>query len=189
MRNRLLSERKVDAISGFAVSIMPIYAATGVKAHFMLYSAVGLVNYGYVLLAPPQSVAAEPQLCAAFVDGMLQGLKATMLDPGDAVKLFFKQVPEMALAEQAREQIRVGTGIMVYAAANPVIKTSGLGWIEPEAYQAQTDLVVQYLAKPGDKRPTMDALITNRFVGSVKFSADEFDEAQKNSREFRAYVT
>ena len=50
-------------------------------------------------------------------------------------------------------------------------------------------LVMQYLAKPGDKRPIVDALMTNRFVGSVKFSADEFDEAQKNSREFRAYVT
>ena len=112
-----------------------------------------------------------------------------MLDPGEAMKLFFKQVPEMALAGQAREQIRVGTGIMVCVAANPVIKTSGLGWIEPEAYQAQTDLVMQYLAKPGDNRPIVDALMTNRFVGSVKFSSDEFDEAQKNSQEFRAYVT
>jgi NitT/TauT family transport system substrate-binding protein len=189
VRNRLLSERQVDAISGFAVSIMPIYAATGVKAHFMLYSTVGLVNYGYVLLATPLRVAAEPQFCAAFVDGMLEGLKATMLDPGEAMKLFFKQVPEMALAEQAREQIRVGTGIMVYVAANPVIKTNGLGWIEPKAYHEQTDLVMQYLAKPGDKRPTMDDLMTNRFAGSVKFSADEFAAAQKNSQEFRAYVT
>ena len=43
------------------------------------------------------------------------------------MKLFFKQVPEMALAAQAHEQIRVGTGIMVYAATNPVIKTNGAG--------------------------------------------------------------
>jgi NitT/TauT family transport system substrate-binding protein len=189
VRNRLLPERKVDAISGFAVSIMPIYAATGVKAHFMLYSAVGLVNYGYVLLTQPHRLAAEPQLCAAFVDGMLQGLKATMLDPAEAMKLFFKQVPEMALAAQAREQIRVGTGIMVYVAANPIIKTKGLGWIEPKAYQAQTDMVMQYLAKPGDKRPAMGSLMTNRFVGGVKISTAEFDHTLKSSQEFRAYVT
>ena len=92
----------MDAISGFAVSIMPIYAATGVKAHFMLFSAVGLVNYGYVLLTQPDRVATAPELCAAFVDGMLEGLKATMLDPAEAMKLFFKQVPEMALAAQAQ---------------------------------------------------------------------------------------
>lgn len=189
VRNRLLGEGKVDAISGFAVSIMPIYAASGVKAHFMLYSAVGLVNYGYVLLTRPDRVASAPQLCADFADGLMAGLKATMLDPGEAMKLFFKQVPEMKLAAQAQEQIRVGTGIMVYAAANPVIKPNGLGWLDPKAYEAQTDLIMRYVAKPGDKRPTMDSMMTNRFIGSVKISGDEFDKVQKNSEEFRAYLT
>jgi ABC-type nitrate/sulfonate/bicarbonate transport system substrate-binding protein len=189
VRNRLLGEHQVDAISGFAVSIMPIYAASGVNAHFMLYSAVGLVNYGYVLLTQPDRVTTAPQVCADFVDGLLEGLKATMLDPAEAIKLFFKQVPEMKLAAQAPEQIRVGTGIMVYAAANSVIKTSGLGWIDPKAYEAQTDLIMRYVAKPGDKRPAVDSMMTNRFVGSVKVSVAEFDRAQKNSEEFRAYVT
>jgi ABC-type nitrate/sulfonate/bicarbonate transport system substrate-binding protein len=189
VRNRLLPEHKIDAISGFAVSIMPIYAATGVKAHFMLYSAVGLVNYGYVLLTRPDRVDAEPQLCAAFVDGMLEGLRATMLDPVAAMELFFKQVPEMALAAQAREQIRVGTGIMVYVAANPIIKTKGMGWIEPEAFETQTDLVMRYLAKPGDRRPEVASMMTNRFVGNIKVSAADFDQTLKNSQEFRAYVT
>jgi NitT/TauT family transport system substrate-binding protein len=188
VRNRLLGDHQVDAISGFAVSIMPIYAAGTVKAHFMLFSAVGLVNYGYVLLTQPDRVANSPQLCAAFVDGMLEGLKATMLDPGEAMKLFFKQVPEMGLAAQAHEQIRVGTGIMVYAAADPVIKQNGLGWIEPSAYETQTDLIMRYVAKPDDKRPTTDSMMTNRFVGSVKVSAAEFDKAQGNAAEFRAYV-
>ena len=66
VRNRLLGDHKVDAISGFAVSIMPIYSASGVKAHFMLFSAVGLVNYGYVLLTQPNRVATAPEQCAAF---------------------------------------------------------------------------------------------------------------------------
>jgi NitT/TauT family transport system substrate-binding protein len=189
VRNRLLGDHKVDAISGFAVSIMPIYAASGVKAHFMLYSAVGLVNYGYVLLTQPNRVATAPEMCAAVADGLFEGLKATMLDPSEAMKLFFKQVPEMALAAQAHEQIRVGTGIMVYAATNPVIKANGLGWIDPKAYETQTDLIMRYVAKPDDKRPTVDSLMTNRFIGSVKVSAAEFDTAHKNSADFRAYVT
>jgi NitT/TauT family transport system substrate-binding protein len=189
VRNRLLGERKVDAISGFAVSIMPIYAATGVKAHFMLYSAVGLVNYGYVLLTQPNRVTSSPALCGAFVDGMLEGLKATMLDPVEAMKLFFKQVPEMALAAQSHEQIRVGTGIMIYAATDPVIKPNGLGWIDPKAYETQTDLIMRYVAKPGDKRPSMDSMMTNRFVGSVKISAAEFDQAKKTADEFSVYVS
>jgi hypothetical protein len=95
----------------------------------------------------------------------------------------------MKLAAQGQEQIRVGTGIMVYAAANSVIKTNGLGWIDPKAYEAQTDLIMRYVAKPGDKRPAVDSMMTNRFVGSVKVSVAEFDRVQKNSEEFRAYVT
>ena len=31
--------------------------------------------------------------------------------------------------------------------------------------------------------------MTNRFIGSVKVSVAEFDRVQKNSEEFRAYVT
>ena len=48
---------------------------------------------------------------------------------------------------------------------------------------------MRYVAKPGDKRPSMDSMMTNRFVGSVKVSAAEFDKAKKNADEFRAYVT
>jgi ABC-type nitrate/sulfonate/bicarbonate transport system substrate-binding protein len=117
VRDRLLSEGKVDAISGYASSAMPTYIATGVKARFMLFSDYGLLNYGTALLTQPKRLAEESELCAAFVDGALQGLKATMLDPAEAMKVFFKQVPEMALATQAREQIRVGTGINIYVSA------------------------------------------------------------------------
>src|SRR5271168_3020366 len=74
VRDRLLPEGKVDAISGFASSAMPSYAATGVKAHFMLYSDYGMVNYGTTVMTQPQRVVNEPELCAAFVDGLMQAL-------------------------------------------------------------------------------------------------------------------
>ena len=52
----------------------------------MLFSDYGLLNYGTALLTQPKRLAEEPELCAAFVDGALQGLKATMLDPVEAMK-------------------------------------------------------------------------------------------------------
>jgi len=45
VRDRLLPEGKVDAISGFASSAMPSYAATGVNAHFMLFSDYGILGH------------------------------------------------------------------------------------------------------------------------------------------------
>ena len=189
VRDRLLPEGKVNAISGFASSAMPSYFATGVKAHFMLFSDYGILNYGTTVMTQPARVADEPELCAAFVDGILQGLKATILDPAEAMKVFFKQVPEMALATQAREQIRVGTSILIYVATREVIKTNGMGYMEPHDYEAMTDLVMKYLAHEGDHRPEIANMVTNRFVGGLKLSPTEWDQARKNAQEFRPYVS
>ena len=189
VRNRLLPEGKVDAISGFASSVMPDYAASGVKAHFMLYSDYGIPNYGTTLMTQPARVVDEPELCAVFVDGLLQGLKATLLDPAEAIKVFFKQVPEMALLAQAREQTRVGNGILMYVVTRDIIRTNGLGYMEPKDYEAMTDLVMKYLAHEGDPRPEISNVMTNRFAGAVKLSPAEWAEAQKNAQEFRPFVS
>ena len=52
-----------------------------------------------------------------------------------------------------------------------------------------TDLVMKYIAKPEDKRPDIAGMMTNKFTGGIKFTDAELDQAQKNSQEFRAYVT
>jgi ABC-type nitrate/sulfonate/bicarbonate transport system substrate-binding protein len=189
VRDRLLPEGKVDAITGFASSVMPVYAASGVKAHFMLYSDYGLVNYGTTVMTQPQRVANEPELCAAFIDGLLEALKATMLDPDEAAKVFFKQVPEMALVAQAREQVRVGAGILIYTVARDIVRNNALGYIDPKDYETITDIVMQYLAKPGDPRPEVAKMMTNQFVGGLKLSDAEWIQAQKNAQEFRTYVS
>ncbi|HVH82541.1 MAG TPA: ABC transporter substrate-binding protein, partial [Stellaceae bacterium] len=154
VRDRLLPEKKVDAISGFASSAMPSYVATGVAAHFMLFSEYGIPNYGNTVFTQPDRLEKQPELCAAFVDGVMQGVKATLLDPTEAIKVFFKEVPELALAAQAKEQIRVGTGIMTFVATRETLKTKGMGYIDPKDYEAMTDLVMKYIAKPEDKRPS-----------------------------------
>jgi hypothetical protein len=103
--------------------------------------------------------------------------------------VFFKQVPEMALATQAREQIRVGTGILAYVTARDIIKTNGLGYMEPQDYESMTDLVMKYLAKEGDRRPEVSQMMTNQFVSDHKPSLAEWDQMQKNAQEFRTYLS
>ena len=188
VRNRLLTEHKVDAISGFATTFLAEYVATGIKAHAMLYSHYGIPNYGNTLITQPQRVASDPELCAAFVDGMMQGLKATMLDPKGAIDILFKAVPELKLAPQMAEQVRVGTGLMIFVSGHETVTTRGMGYIDPGDFTAQTDLVMKYLAKPDDKRPDIDSMMTNKFAGTVKLSEAEFAAAQKNCAEFGAYL-
>jgi NitT/TauT family transport system substrate-binding protein len=189
VRDRLLPDGKVDAITGFASSVMPVYAASGVKAHFMLYSDYGLINYGTSVMTQPERVANAPELCAAFVDGMMQGLKVALTEPEEAIKVFLKQVPEMALVAQAREQLRVGVGILVCITAREIARVNGLGYLDPKDYETITDVVMQYLANPGDPRPDPTKLMTDRFAGGIKLSPGEWEQTQKNATEFRAYLS
>jgi hypothetical protein len=64
-----------------------------------------------------------------------------------------------------------------------------MGYIDAKDYEAMTDLVMKYIAKPDDKRPTVDSMMTNKFTGGIKFSEAELATAMKNCAEFRAYVT
>src|SRR5271156_5061886 len=99
------------------------------------------------------------------------------------------QVPEMALATQAREQIRVGTGINIYVSARDIIKTNGMGYMEPKDYEVMTDLVMKYIARATDKRPPVSDMMPSRFAGSLKLTAAEWEQTQKNAQEFRPYVS
>jgi len=90
---------------------------------------------------------------------------------------------------QAREQIRVGTGINIYVSARDIIKTNGMGYMEPKDYEVMTDLVMKYLAKEGDQRPDIAKMMTNQFVGDLKPSPAEWEQMQKNGQEFRPYLS
>jgi len=49
--------------------------------------------------------------------------------------------------------------------------------------------VMKYLPHEGDRRPEIATMMTNRFVGGLKLSSAEWDQAQKNAQEFRPYVS
>ncbi|MFZ2004171.1 MAG: ABC transporter substrate-binding protein [Stellaceae bacterium] len=189
VRDPLLPQHNVDAISGFATTFMADYIATGVKAHAMLYSHYGIPNYGNAVLTQPQRLAEAPELCGAFVDGMLNGLKVTLLDPEGAIKILLKAAPELALSATARDQIKVGTGLMVYVSARDLIKAHGMGYFDPKDFEVQTDLVMKYLAKPDDKRPDVATMMTNKFAGQIKLTDAEWATAQKYASEYSPYVS
>ncbi len=189
VRDRLLAERKVDAISGFAMSAMPGYVATGVHAHFMLYSDFCMPLYHNSLATQQARYAAEPELCAAMAEGLAQAVKATLLDPAEAMKVFLKQVPEMALAANGKEILRVGTGIYGYSAARDSMKLHGVGYYEPKDVEFMIDLNMKYVAREGEKRPVAGEIMTNKHAGAVTLSAAEWDQALKGIQEFRGYLS
>jgi ABC-type nitrate/sulfonate/bicarbonate transport system substrate-binding protein len=190
VRERLLLDKKVDAISGFAISMAPILYAAGQKPRFMLYSKYDLPLYHNVLMTQPPRLAKDPGQCEAMVDGLMEAIRFTLLNPDEAQSIFFKEVPELAMVAQAKERLWVGLGIWMYQAMYAPARTHGLGFGDPKDYVTMTDLVMANVATdPKDKRPEQDAILTNRFTGKIKLSDAEWAKAESAVKEFKAVLS
>ena len=184
IRERLLVDKQVDAISGFATSIIPSVVAKGLSTRIMLYSKYNIPNYGNTLMIRPDLLAKEPGMVEAFVDGAMQGVKFGLLNPKDGVDVFFKEVPEMAMAATARDQVRIGLGLQAVTLLQPYMKENGLGTAEPALMKTMTDLTMEFVVKDAGKMPDMETLFTNKFVGKYKLSESEWQTAEAGAQDY-----
>ena len=190
VRERLLLDKKVDALSGFAISMAPILYAAGQKPRFMLYSKYDLPLYHNVLMTQPARLAKDPGQCEAMVNGLVEAMRFTLLEPDAAQAIFFKDVPEMAMVAQAKERLWVGLGIWMYQAMYAPARQNGLGYGDPKQYETMIDLVMNNIATdPKDKRPAQDAILDNRFAGKLKLTEAEWAKAESAVAEFKSVLS
>jgi hypothetical protein len=185
VRQRLLMEGQVDAICGFGISIAPIFVANNRKVRFMPYSAYGLKFYNNAIFTRTEVLKAEPAMCEGVAKAMLKATKFCLLNRKEAVATFLKQVPEAALSANGPKTIETGLGIFAMTSIGTPSRTVAVGQTEDADYAYMTDMVMQYLGAPGDKPPALADLYTNRFVGDVKLTADEWAKAEADVKEYR----
>lgn len=188
VRQRVLMEHRVDAITGFAVSIAPLLVANGLKPRFTLFSSQGLTFYNNALITLPATLRANAKLCGAMVEGLARAMRFCLLQPADAMAVFIKQVPEIALAPTGAQQAQVGMGIFAATMIGAPAKQDGIGFAAPADYAAMTDLVMRYAAAPGDKAPDPASLFTNEFAGSLRLSPEEWAQAEAHVAPYRAML-
>ncbi len=171
---QILIEKQVDAITGFASSSVPVLLSKDIPIRWLLYSAVGVRNYGQTLTTQAKTLSAEPGLCAAMADALLEAEAFTLVNPDETLDIFLKEVPEMALNPGSKEFAKIGMGMWHYAIDHKEAREHGLGWSDAAAYSDMADLVMAYLSGPGMTRPAPDAVVTNRFAGKHKLTAAQW---------------
>jgi len=181
VRQQLLTERKVDAITGFGVSILPVAATSGSKIRFIYYKKHGLNFYGLGLITRRALYEAEPQTCQAVAQGLMRAIRFSLLEPRAALDLLFGQAPEMAMAANARMQAQFGMGLTNLATIDPVAKANGLGFTDMTEWGKMVDLVMEYAAASDDQRPAASQTVTNEFIGKVTLTPGEWETAGKNA--------
>jgi NitT/TauT family transport system substrate-binding protein len=186
---RVLMEKQVDAIMGFGSSSLPVILSKDVPMRWMLYSSAGMRTYGQTITTQPKTLETDPALCEAMTEALLEAEAFTLANPQESLEIFLKEVPEMALNSSSREFARIGLGMWHNGIDHPEPREHGLGWSDSATYSEMVDLVMQYLAALGMKKPEPDALFTNRFVGKVKLAAPEWAQIHERVAEFAKYVS
>lgn len=181
---RVLEEKQVDAITNFAASSYATLLVKGLPTRWFLYSAAGIKNHGLTITTVKDTLAKDPALCEAMVDGLLEGLAFTLANPDETIDIFLKQLPEMALNPNAKRLIQLELGLWQHSVEHPESRAHGIGWNDPEAYAEITDLVMTYLAGPGVNRPQIDALFTNQFSGKIKLDDKQWAAVRDRVAEY-----
>ncbi|HEX9466277.1 MAG TPA: ABC transporter substrate-binding protein [Alphaproteobacteria bacterium] len=188
IRDRLLADKSVDAISAFGTSVVPGLKAKGIDTRWMLYSKYGMPNYGNTLMTRQEIIAKDPALCEAVVEGCMESIKFCLLNPTEAMDIFFKEVPEMAMTATGRDQIKIGLGLISATVLHDVAKEQGLGVADPAEMKTMAELTQKYVIKSEAALPAMETLYTNQFVGKVKLTPGEWQSAVAAVKDYSKYL-
>jgi ABC-type nitrate/sulfonate/bicarbonate transport system substrate-binding protein len=187
VRYRSLISRQFDAITGFAISVIPALVSQNFPVRFMLYGNYGMNILELSMVAPNKTVKEDPDLCQAVLDGALEAVAFTYVNPAESIDIFLTEVKEAGLTPAGRDYTRLGLGIFLYSGLVDEVREHGLGWVDPAKIAELNDLVATYLAPKDAPRTDVTVLYTNRFAGKVKLTPEQWADAMKRREEFARF--
>jgi len=144
----------------------------------MFYEDYGVRMCSVVAACKRATIEKKPEICKAFVDGLMEGLKFAYLNPEKAIDLHVESLKEFqGGAPATREVLFYGQEVGTSLGFVPSFKEHGLGTIDPQLAELTRQSVETYM---GIKNiPPAKELYTNQFVGSVKLTPAEWAEVEQ----------
>lgn len=178
-RTQTVLEKKVDASLAYLVSDGAQFAGQlgGPQAlNIIMYSDYGVDMLDLGLIAERKTVESAPELCAAFVEGAMEGLKFAFLNPEESLRTHLGAVAAYQGAPRSEKVLEYGLGFTMALSFAPVAEEKGLGWMRREDFERDLDLLEKYMGLR--QRPAVDKIFTNKFAGTVKLTAEEWGRAK-----------
>lgn len=150
VREPLLQNAQVDAVTGFSYIVLPKLKAMSVPADDiveLLMADHGVKLYGDVIIVNAKVATENPEAVKKFLNGFLRGLKESAKNPVLAVESVLRRNDTLTKeVELERLRLTMRENIMT-----PEVKTSGLGSVDfarlDQAIE-QLALVHEFKAKP-----------------------------------------
>ena len=180
---KALVERQVKAEGNFFGSIAPSLWAQGLEVNSILYEDYGVKMYSNVVACKRATIEKKPELCQAFVDGMMEGLRYVYLNPERSVELHLESVKEFQGGSVANQKvIEYGQAVSTALGMVEPARKNGIGYMDPEVVAITARTVQTYMG--GKDLPAVDKMYTNKFVGSVKLTDEEWTAVQARSEKY-----
>ncbi|ROT45979.1 ABC transporter substrate-binding protein [Pusillimonas sp. NJUB218] len=161
VREPMLAQGRVDAITGFWFSSYMNLKANGVKDEdivVLLMRDFGVDLYGNALMANPDFAKNNPKAVAGFVKATIKGIQETIKDPESAIDALMKR---NAIANRDVELQRLKMSLERNFVSPDVLK-NGLGDVDTARFEKAIDqigLTFKYTNKP-----KVSDVFTNEFL-------------------------
>jgi NitT/TauT family transport system substrate-binding protein len=150
VREPMLAQGKVDAITGFWFSSYMNLKANGVKDDDIVVIHMrdhGLDLYGNVIIANPDFLRFQPKAAAGFVKATIRGIQDTIRNPEAAIDSMMKRNP-IAKRDVELERLKLS---LQKNFVTPDVQKNGLGAVDMKRLERsieQIGLTFQYANKP-----------------------------------------
>jgi NitT/TauT family transport system substrate-binding protein len=173
----------VDALTGYYNTDAPQIWAGGSETNIIMEYKYGIKMYGTGMLSTRTQLSkVSNEVTKAIVEGAMLGLKYTYLKPSDALDMHIARTPELQgsahLRETTKYQMLLNTALGMHAGA----RENGLGYYVTDVVAESVKLAEEYMGLKKGVDPK--ALFTNANVGTVKLSASEWAEVEKDVKPY-----
>jgi len=150
VREPMLAQGRVDAITGFWFSSYMNLKANGVAADdivVLLMRDFGVDLYGNVIVANPDFMRFSPKAVSGFVKATIRGIQDTIKDPEAAIDALMKRNP-IAKRDVELERLKLS---LAKNFVTPDVQKNGLGAVDVKRLERSIDqigLTFQYTNKP-----------------------------------------
>ncbi|MBI2371301.1 MAG: ABC transporter substrate-binding protein [Deltaproteobacteria bacterium] len=126
-----LLDGRIDLLGSFYPTTAPVLWSQHVEFNVMLYAAYGLQMYSGAIITLRKRAREKPEECAALVQGAMEGLAYSYLNPEQTVEIFLDAVRTYQGAPTHKGIIRDGIGINAVLGLAKAAEEHGLGWTDP----------------------------------------------------------
>jgi NitT/TauT family transport system substrate-binding protein len=150
VREPMLAQGKVDAITGFWFSSYMNLKANGIKDDdivVLMMRDFGVDLYGNVIIVNPEFARTNPKAVAGFVRATIRGVQDTIRNPDSAINALMKRNP-IANRDVELERLKLA---IARNFVSPDVQKNGFGGVDMKRLEKSIDqigLTFKYTNKP-----------------------------------------